>query len=238
MQKNKHSAKNTHTHPLYSFIVKRTFTIFTMLFVLGLILFGLIALAPGNIVDNYVIQQIFSSEGVGSEEQFSEEAIAAAKARLGLDKPFYVQYVQWLKQVFIDRDLGRSFISRAPILFLVQQRMINTLVLNTLSLIVLTVLSFSISIVLSAFSTSKYDFFIAFTAILLSSIPGILILTLLQLFAASTGLFPITGYPPFSFVEAPLQFIFSYSYHIFIPLLGSFFNRYRKYITNGESYYA
>ncbi len=222
MQKNRHSAKNIHMHPLYSFIVKRTFTIFTMLFVLGLLLFGLIALAPGNIVDNYVIQQIFSSEGVGSEEQFSEEAIAAAKARLGLDKPFYVQYVRWLKQVFIDRDLGRSFISRAPILFLVQQRMINTLVLNTLSLIVLTVLSFSISIVLSAFSTSKYDFFIAFTAILLSSIPGILILTLLQLFAASTGLFPITGYPPFSFVEAPLQFIFSYSYHIFIPLLGSF----------------
>lgn len=209
-------------NPLLSFIIRRALNIGIMLFLLGLAVFGLMSLAPGDIVDNYVMQQILFSENEDVEDIFSEEQIAAAKARLGLDAPFYAQYLRWLKQVFIDRELGRSFISRAPILFLVQQRMINTLVLNLLSLLTLTVLSFAFSIVLSAFGTSKYDVLVAFIAILLRSIPAVLILTLLQLFAASTGFFPITGYPSFTFMQAPLRFIFSYSYHVFIPLFGAF----------------
>ncbi len=207
---------------LASFIVQRTLSIFGMLFVLGLLVFGLIDLAPGDIVENYAIQYLFSSTDASVDNQFDEEMIATAKARLGLDRPFYIQYFNWLKRLFVDRDLGRSFISRAPILFLVQQRMVNTLVLNFLSLITLTVISFIVSVLLSAIGTSKYDVIVALVAILLRSIPGVLLLTLLQLFASLSGWFPITGYPAFAFLQAPFRFIFSYGYHVFIPLLGSF----------------
>ena len=51
---------------------------------------------------------------------------------------------------------------------------------------------------------------------------GILLLILLQHFASSTGLFPVTGYPAFPFKEAPLKFTFSYVHHIFLPLLSAF----------------
>lgn len=193
-----------------------------MLFLLGLAVFGLMQLAPGDIVDSYVTSYLFDSDNSNTNNQFTEEVIQNAKARLGLDKPFYVQYILWLKRVIVDHDLGRSLITRAPILFLIKQRMINSLVLNLISLVVLTVLSFTLSVMFSALGTSKYDVIIALCAIILRSIPGVLMLTLLQLFAATTGLFPIFAYPDFQFIQAPLKFIFSYSYHIFLPLLGAF----------------
>ena len=47
-------------------------------------------------------------------------------------------------------------------------------------------------------------------------------LILLQLFAATSGWFPITAYPPFPFREAPVGFVFSYAHHVFLPLLAAF----------------
>lgn len=193
-----------------------------MLFILGLAVFGLMKLAPGDIVDNYVSSYLFSSMDNNEDNDFTEEMIANARARLGLDSPFYIQYFRWLKQVFVDHDLGRSLISRAPILFLIKQRMINSLVLNLMSLVILTVLSFMLSIFFASMGTSKYDVVIALCAIILRSIPAVLMLTLLQLFAALSGWFPIFSYPNFTFLQAPVKFIFSYSYHVFIPLLGAF----------------
>lgn len=209
-------------HPLLLFLLRRLAIMFFMLFLLGFAIFGLMQLAPGDIVDTYISSYLFSSDGDNTDNQFTDEMIRGAKARLGLDKPFYIQYFYWLKQLIIDQDLGRSLITRAPILFLIKQRMINSLVFNLISLIVLTVLSFMISIFFAAFGTSKFDVIIALSAIILRSIPGVLMLTILQLFAALSGWFPIFGYPNFSFLEAPLTFIFSYSYHIFLPLFGAF----------------
>jgi len=56
----------------------------------------------------------------------------------------------------------------------------------------------------------------------LHAFPGILLLILLQLFASVTGLFPVTAYPPLPFADAPVRFVFSYSHHVFLPLLAAF----------------
>lgn len=207
---------------LLKFILNRIMVMLFMLFLLGFSVFGLMSLAPGDIVESYVSSYLFNTTSDNVDNQFSEELVSEVKARLGLDKPFYVQYFRWLKQVFIERDLGKSLIHRAPILFLIKQRMINSLVLNLISLLVLTVLSFMLSIFFASLGTSKYDVIIALCAIILRSIPAVLLLTLLQLFSALSGWFPIIGYPDFSFLQEPIRFIFSYSYHIFIPLLGAF----------------
>lgn len=209
-------------HPLFLFIVRRIGVMIFMLFMLGFGVFGLMKLAPGDIVDSYVISYLFSNTEDNSDNNFTDEMINDAKTRLGLDQPFYIQYFRWLRQVFIEQDLGRSLINRAPILFLIKQRMINSLVLNLISLVVLTVISFVLSVLFASLGTSKYDVCIALCAIILRSIPSVLILTILQLFAALSGWFPIMSYPSFSFIQQPLKFIFSYSYHIFIPLFGAF----------------
>lgn len=210
-------------HPLLVFIASRVLSMITILFILGFAVFGLMQLAPGDIVDNYVKSQIMmQNEFRRPDNIFSDEAIAEAKRRLGLDQPFYVQYLRWLRQVFVERDLGRTLVTRAPILFLIRSRMINSLVLNLISLFFLTIISFALGIYFSSKVGTKMDFWATLVALFLHAFPGILLLILLQLFASVSGLFPVTAYPDFPIGEAPLKFGFSYVYHIFVPLLGAF----------------
>ncbi|MFP4066588.1 MAG: ABC transporter permease [Spirochaetaceae bacterium] len=210
-------------HPLAAFIVVRGVSMVAILFVLGFAVFGLMSLTPGDIVDNYVRSQMLTqSEFRQADNVYSEEAIQAVKERLGLDRPFYEQYFQWLHQVFVERDLGRSLISRAPILFLIRNRMVNSLILNLISLFFLTIISFGLGIYFSSKVGTKVDLAATFTALFLHAFPGILLLILLQLFAAVTGLFPITAYPDFPFREEPTRFVFNYVHHIILPLIGAF----------------
>jgi peptide/nickel transport system permease protein len=195
-----------------------------MLFLLGLAVFALMALAPGDIVDQIMLQQIMGSgETRGRDNKnFSAEQLAAYRAQFGLDKPFYAQYFRWLNRVIIHGDLGVSLISRAPVSFLISSRLLNSLILNLISLVLITIISFALGVYFSTKAGTKTDLAVTFIALALHAFPGLLLLILLQLFASVTGLFPVTAYPPFPFSQAPVKFVFSYAHHIFLPLLSAF----------------
>ena len=211
--------------PLPSYIVGRLLVMAVMLFLLGFAIFGLMALAPGDIVSQVMMQQIMSSsEGRASAAQhdLTGDWAAAQRKELGLDQPFYVQYFKWLKQVFVNHDLGVSLISRAPISFLIGTRLWNSVLLNLISLVLITFFSFLLGVYFSTKAGTKADLAVTFFALAIHAFPGILLLILLQLFASLTGLFPVTAYPPFPFHDAPVRFVFSYSHHVFLPLLSAF----------------
>lgn len=217
--------------PLIYFICSRIVTMVFLLFFLGFALFGLMELAPGDIVDQMMTQQIMASaEGgpkagslaQGQENIFDDAQLAKTKEELGLDKPFYVQYFRWLKRVIVDHDLGVSLISRAPVSFLLGSRLMNTLILNLISLVFITLFSFILGVYFSSKAGTRLDVGATFFALFFHAFPGILLLILLQLFASITGLFPVTAYPDFPYSEAPLKFTFSYMHHIFLPLFCSF----------------
>jgi peptide/nickel transport system permease protein len=211
--------------PLASYIGSRFFTMIVMLVVLGFAVFGLMALAPGDIVDQVMMQQLFS-ENQGrmgtSQGGLRTEQYEAQRKALGLDQPFYVQYFRWLSRVVVHKDLGLSLISRAPVTFLIASRLPNSILLNVISLILITVVSFILGVYFSTKAGSGADLAVSFFALVLHAFPGILLLILLQLFASVSGLFPVTAYPPFPFAEAPGRFVFSYAHHIFLPLLAAF----------------
>jgi peptide/nickel transport system permease protein len=195
-----------------------------MLFLLGLAVFGLMELAPGDIVDQIMEKQLFSEGGGRAgrrDDPVSMEQLEARRAYLGLDRPFYEQYFRWLNRV-IHGDLGVSLISRAPVSFLIASRLLNSVVLNLISLVLITFFSFLLGVYFSAKAGTRTDLVVTFFALALHAFPGILLLILLQLFASVTGLFPVTAYPPFPFAQAPAAFVFSYLHHIFLPLLSAF----------------
>ena len=217
--------------PLIYFICSRIVTMVFLLFFLGFALFGLMELAPGDIVDQMMTQQIMASaEGgpkagslaQGQENIFDDAQLAKTREELGLDKPFYVQYFRWLKRVIVDHDLGVSLISRAPVSFLLGSRLMNTLILNLISLVFITLFSFILGVYFSSKAGTRLDVGATFFALFFHAFPGILLLILLQLFASITGLFPVTAYPDFPYSEVPLKFTFSYMHHIFLPLFCSF----------------
>ena len=198
-----------------------------ILFILGWALFALMALAPGDIVDQMMQQQLMSQTEAGGggaerDNAFSEEQLAKMRAEMGLDKPFTVQYFRWLNRVLVHHDLGVSLISKAPVSFLIKSRIVNSLVLNFISLVFITIFSFLLGVYFSSKAGTRTDIAATFFALFFHAFPGILLLILLQLFASVTGLFPVTAYPDFPISENPIKFIFSYSYHIFLPLFASF----------------
>lgn len=219
--------------PLASFITGRIITMLVLLFFLGFALFGLMELAPGDIVDQMMSQQIMNSAeggkssvaGGGSsqgEKNFSDGQMERLRAEFGLDKPFYIQYFKWLDRVLVHHDLGTSLISRAPVSFLIRTRIWNSVLLNLISLVFITLFSFMLGVYFSSKAGTKIDTAVTFFALFFHAFPGILLLILLQLFASVTNLFPVTGYPDFPFAQAPVKFTFSYVHHIFLPLLASF----------------
>ena len=211
--------------PLLSYIINRLITMTVMLFLLGFAVFGLMALAPGDIVDQIMMQQMFNeNQGKAGQnwQTMTDDQLAARRAELGLDKPFYQQYFLWLKRVIVEHNLGVSLISRAPVSFLLSTRIINSLILNIISLVFITIFSFALGVYFSTKAGTKADYAVTFFALVLHAFPGLLLLILLQLFASVSGLFPVTAYPPFPFSQAPGKFVFSYMHHIFLPLFASF----------------
>ena len=116
--------------PLLSYILGRLVTMAVLLFMLGLVIFGMMELAPGDIVSQVMIQQIFSGGDEGGRAERTNRTVSldqytAQRAALGLDQPFYVQYFRWLRQVLVHHNLGQSLISRAPVSFIISSRIVN-----------------------------------------------------------------------------------------------------------------
>lgn len=227
--------------PLASFITGRIITMIVLLFLLGFALFGLMELAPGDVVDQMMTQQLMlgadgssanggmngmgktaGGGGTNDDQFFSQKQMEELRAEFGLDKPFYVQYFKWLNRVLIHHDLGTSLVSRAPVGFLIKSRLWNSVLLNLISLVFITTFSFILGVYFSTKAGTRVDTAATFFALFFHAFPGILLLILFQLFASITGLFPVTAYPDFTFAEAPVKFTFSYAHHIFLPLLTSF----------------
>ena len=63
---------------------------------------------------------VITSESAGNYV-LSDEELAAARATLGLDQPYYVQYLSWMKDI-ASGDLGSSFWTKEPISELILRR--------------------------------------------------------------------------------------------------------------------
>ncbi|MCL2601010.1 MAG: ABC transporter permease, partial [Treponema sp.] len=163
--------------PLVSYALRRLWVTAVMLFFLGLAIFGLMALVPGDIVYNMMYDQMMAGG-----EMLDREQIEAMRADFGLDRPFYMQYFRWLGRA-LRGDLGVGLISRAPVTFILWQRLLNTLLLNSISLVIVTVTSFALGVYFSSKAGTRTDVGVTFVALFLHAFPGLLVLMLLQLLA-------------------------------------------------------
>src|SRR3954471_22790893 len=90
------AASNGHVMSTLLFLGRRILSAVPILVLVGLITFLLVHLTPGD------------PAAVVAGDNASAEAIEAARHRLGLDRPFLVQFGTWLSGVVIG-DLGTSF---------------------------------------------------------------------------------------------------------------------------------
>lgn len=149
-------------------LVRRLAQLVPMLFFISLVSFLLVKLAPGDPVQAYITPRM------------SPEDIERIRHSLGLDKPMFMQYLLWLKNV-LQGDLGYSLIYHRPVLTMIAERIPATLGLMGASLILAMVLAIPLGLVAGAYKHRWLDHFLNMFAYIGISVPifwfGILLIT-------------------------------------------------------------
>ena len=117
------------------------------LFGMSVVIFLLLRLAPGNIVDI-----LFSTGGyVNPSER------AAIERELGLDKPLWAQYVEWMGQLAVG-NLGKSYRYDLPAWEIIRPLIPVTLELAVLSLIISVVLGVPLGVISAVRQDTRLDY--------------------------------------------------------------------------------
>jgi peptide/nickel transport system permease protein len=147
------------------------------LFVVSIIVFGMIRLIPGSVVDAMV--------GVarGEMSNFNEEqARAAIEAKLGLDVPILVQYGRWLRDLFLHGDLGESMWSGQPVTEQLIDRFPVSIELGVLAVLIGLIISVPIGVYSAIRQDTAGDYIARSFAIGMVTIPhfwiGIMVMVL------------------------------------------------------------
>jgi peptide/nickel transport system permease protein len=130
-----------------SYIAQRLGIAILTLFGMSVVIFVLLRLAPGDIVD-----VLFSAAGYvnPSEKQ-------AILKELGMDKPYWQQYVEWITQIFRG-DLGKSYRYDLPAWQIIRPLIPVTIELAVLSTIVAVVLGVPSGIISAVRQDSTLDY--------------------------------------------------------------------------------
>ena len=108
------------------------------------------------------------------------ENVAAFRARLGLDQPYIVQYLVWLKN-FMMGDLGTSLASDVPITDLIADRYQNTVFVSVLTAAIGVPISLALGIMAAMYPGTLYDRVLTLVSVSLVAAPEFFTATLLVL---------------------------------------------------------
>jgi len=174
----------------------------------SLLTFLLMSLAPGN---------YFTT--LSQNPQVSPETILKLKAQFHLDRPWYVQYFYWLKNV-LSGNFGYSMAYKIPATELILQRLWNTFLLSFFALI----FAWGVAIPLGIWAAVRKDSWVdrgcSFIAFFGLSIPDVLLALLALWFAAATGWFPVGGaQSPLHDLMSPAEQFWDFAHHLILPAL-------------------
>jgi peptide/nickel transport system permease protein len=141
------------------YLVRRVALAIPTLFLVSVIVFAMMRLMPGDVVTRMV-------EGHGYAP-----TLDALRRDLGLDRPVYVQYLDWIGGIVLRGDFGRSYWTRQPILEEFLRRFPVTLELAGLTILVSVVIGVVVGIVSATRQDTAADYVGRIFAILALSVP-------------------------------------------------------------------
>lgn len=149
------------------YIIRRLLQAIPMLFLISIILFTLVNVAPGGPMAAY-----------SRSNRIPEEKKEAIRRRFGLDKPLPLQYLIWLagndwmevdddgdgvmdgygtRKGVLRGDFGFSYNTREPVLEEIMDRLPNTMYLMAFTLLAVAIVAIPIGIISAVKQYSKFD---------------------------------------------------------------------------------
>ncbi len=196
------------------FIARRVAYMIVTLFVISIISFVIIQLPPGDFVTSYVAQ--LQAQG----ELIEKDAIDALRARYGMGKPLYMQYLGWMSGV-LRGDLGRSLQWNVPVVRLIKDRLPWSFSVSLVSFVFVWMIGLPIGIYSATNQYSLMDYFATFVGFIGLAIPNFMIaLVALWIYFQRTGEV-VVGLFSAEYIMAPISVgkIIDLFKHLWIPAL-------------------
>ena len=224
------------------YILKRLLLMLPTLFGITLIVFMIVNLAPGSPIEQRLQAMRFGGSmgaaattgASGSLSQkgdtgVSNEVVEALKKQYGFDKPVYVRYGLWLKNLAA-LDFGQSFTFEEPVIDVIVSKFPVSLQFGITSLILAYLVSIPLGIRMAIKDGQPFDIIASSILFVTYSIPPFALAILLIVFLAGGSfldLFPIGGVAADNADSLPLfDQILDRVHHFILPLIcysiGSF----------------
>lgn len=167
---------------MFSYIVKRILSLIPVLFIVSIITFLIVYLTPGGP----------ATAILGLEA--SPEQINQMNAQLGFDRPFLVQYVDWLGGI-IRGNWGESYFLRQSVIAAIGEYFGPTLSLAIVAQIFAVIIAMPLGILAAYKRGTAIDVAAVSVSLLGSALPGFLLSMFLMLaFSVYNQWFPVAGY--------------------------------------------
>ena len=176
---------------MFAYIVRRLALMLVTLVGISILIFFLLRIVPGNIVDI-----LFAAAG------YVDPADKANLQReLGIDQPLVVQYLHWISGL-LHGDLGYSYVSEKPALDEILPRIPITARLAALALLLSASVGIPLGVISAVYQGSRLDYFLRVVSLSGLSLPSFWLGLLILMASVSLfGSIPIFNPNPQTFGE-------------------------------------
>lgn len=165
-----------------NYALKRLLQLIPILLAITFLSYGMMRIAGSDVVE----QKMENTSGT-----VSQEMIDNARAELGLDKPFVVQYFTWLGNL-LRGDMGISYVSNMPVFSTFVSKLPATLLLTAVSILLTVLISIPLGIWSAVKQNTATDYVIRTASFIGNSLPNFFVsLLLMYFFAIRLGWFPV-----------------------------------------------
>jgi peptide/nickel transport system permease protein len=180
---------------MQAYLARRLLALVPALFFASLIVFVIVRLVPGNIIDMMLAQN-----DVGADKLSRDQLIST----LGLDRPMWQQYFHWISGILLHGDFGRSLWQNTPVAELLGARLPITFQLGFMALIVALCIALPIGIYSAIRQDTAGDYLTRSFSILMLAVPSFWMGTMVMVFPSIWwGWSPRVNFVPFT--EDPVQ---------------------------------
>ncbi len=165
-------------------IISRLLQMVIVLIGISFLTFLLTYLSPGDPARN-----IFTHSGIMPSQEMIEEM----RKTLGLNKPFFTQYKDWLFNC-LQGNFGDSFMLQKPVKDLLLERLWPTLKLTLASTVLMLLFSVPLGVISAVNHNKPIDYFVRMITFFGVSIPNFWLgLMLILVFCVKLGLLPVVS---------------------------------------------
>ncbi|NBK46331.1 oligopeptide ABC transporter permease [Staphylococcus delphini] len=190
---------------MISLIIRRLLLMIPMLLLMSVVIFTIAKLQPGDAFTGNMDPKLGA--------KYYEEQ----REKLGLNDPIPMQYMKWGNRV-LHGELGDSIRYKRPVMDLIKERMPNTVLLGTVSLIITYLLAFPLGILAGRKPYSLYDYSIQLLNYLMLAIPSFVAgVFAIYVFAFQIGIFPFSGSVEIGLEPGSFEYYVSKLYHVILP---------------------